>query len=109
MQNFIQAGENVTVTAAATAASGAGVKIGDLFGIAAGDAETGDSLVLVTAGVFDMPKVAVDDFTLGAAVYWDDAAKLVTVTSAGNTKIGVAVSVAGNGAASVRVRLNGAF
>jgi len=109
MKNFVQAGENITVTAAAATTSGDGVKIGNLFGIASGDAETGDPLVLVTAGIFDMPKVAADDFTLGATVYWRSSDGLVTTTSAGNTKVGVAVSAAGNGAASVRVRLNGAF
>tara|TARA_R110002072_G_scaffold215410_2_gene372556 strand:+ start:6743 stop:7072 length:330 start_codon:yes stop_codon:yes gene_type:complete len=109
MKNFVQAGENITVTAAAAATSGDGVKIGSLFGIAAGDAETGDPLVLVTAGVFDMPKVAADDITLGAVVYWRSSDGLVTTTASGNTKVGVAVTAAGNGAASVRVRLNGAF
>lgn len=109
MLNFVQAGENITVTAAAPAASGDGVKIGTLFGIASGDAAIGDALVLVTAGVFDMPKVAADDITLGAAVYWRASDGLVTVTASGNTKVGVAVSAAGNGAASVRVRLNGSF
>lgn len=109
MKNFVQAGENVTVTAAATGTSGDGVKIGSLFGIAAGDAKIGDPLVLVTAGVFDMPKVAADDITLGAAVYWRSSDELVTTTASGNTKVGVAVTAAGNGAASVLVRLNGAF
>lgn len=109
MRNYVQAGDKITVTAAAAAASGEGVKIGTLFGIASGDAAIGDPLVLVTAGVFDMPKVAADDITLGAAVYWRASDGLVTVTASGNTKVGVAVSAAGNGAASVRVRLNGSF
>lgn len=109
MRNYVQAGDKITVTAAAAAASGDGVKIGTLFGIASGDAVIGDPLVLVTAGVFDMPKVAADDFTLGAAVYWRASDGLVTVTASGNTKIGVAVSAAGNGAVHVRVRLNGSF
>lgn len=109
MKSFVRAGENITVTAAAAATSGDGVKIGSLFGIAAGDAETGDPLALVTAGIFDMPKVAADDITLGAAVYWRSSDRLVTTTASGNTKIGVAVTAAGNGAASARVRLNGSF
>ena len=109
MRNYVQAGDKITVTAAAAAASGDGVKIGTLFGIASGDAAIGDQLVLVTAGVFDMPKVAADDITLGAAVYLRASDGLVTTTASGNTKVGVAVSAAGNGAASVRVRLNGSF
>jgi predicted RecA/RadA family phage recombinase len=109
MRNFVQPGENITITAAAAATSGAGVKVGNLFGIASGDAAIGEPLVLVTEGVFDLTKVAADDITLGATVYWRSSDGLVTTTASGNTKVGVAVSVAGNGAASVRVRLNGAF
>lgn len=109
MRNFVQAGENITVTAAAIATSGAGVKVGNLFGIASGDAGIGDRLDLVTAGVFEMPKVAADDITLGAAIYWRASDGLVTTTASGNTKIGVAVTAAGNPSSSIRVRLNGTF
>ena len=64
MKNYVQKGENITVTAAAAAASGAGVLVGNLFGIAAGDAAIGEDLDLVTVGVFAMPKVATDAFTV---------------------------------------------
>jgi predicted RecA/RadA family phage recombinase len=109
MKNFVQPGENITVTAAAAATSGAGVKVGNLFGIASGDAAIGEPLVLVTEGVFEMPKVAADDFTVGAAVYWRASDGAMTTTASGNTKVGTAVSAAGTGTASVRVRLNGTF
>lgn len=109
MKNFVQPGENITVTADAAATSGAGVLVDNLFGIASGDADIGEPLVLVTQGVFEMPKVAADDMSAGAAVYWDDGNGVVTVTATDNTKVGVAVSAAGNGAGTVRVRLNGTF
>lgn len=109
MRNYVQKGENITTTAEAATVSGAGVKIGNLFGIASGDAEIGEPLVLVTVGVFEMAKVAADDIAVGAAVYWRASDGAVTTTASGNTKIGVATAAAGNGAASVRVRLNGTF
>lgn len=109
MKNFIQPGENITVTATAAATSGAGVKVGNLFGIASGDAAIGEPLVLATEGVFEMPKVSTDDFTVGAAVYWRSSDGAVTTTASGNTKVGTAVTAAGTGTASVRVRLNGTF
>lgn len=109
MKNYIQRGENITVAAAEDATSGGGVLLGSLFGVASGDAAVGESLVLVTAGVFDMPKVATDDISVGEPIFWDDVAKLVTVDGTGNTRIGVAVSAAGNPSGSVRVRLNGSF
>lgn len=109
MKNYIQAGENITVTAEAAAISGDGVKVGTLFGIASSDAEIGDPLVLVTEGVFEMPKVATDDIAVGAAVYWRSSDGLVTTTATSNTKVGVAIMAAGNPSSTVRVRLNGTF
>ncbi|WP_208350399.1 DUF2190 family protein [Pseudaestuariivita rosea] len=109
MKNYVQAGENITVTAEAAATSGDGVRVGTLFGIASGVAEIGDSLVLVTEGVFEMPKVATDDMAVGAAVYWRSSDGLVTTTASGNTKVSVAIMAAGNPSSAVRVRLNGTF
>lgn len=56
-----------------------------------------------------MPKVAADDVTVGAAVYWRASDGAMTTTASGNTKMVTAVSSAGTGTASVRVRLNGSF
>lgn len=109
MKNYVQKGDNITVTAAAAAASGEGVLIGSLFGIAAGDAGIGDDLDLVTVGVFAMSKVATDVMAVGGVVYWDDAAGLVTTddNTGSNPAIGIAVTLAGNPSGSVNVRLNG--
>lgn len=109
MRNFVQPGDNVTVTAVAAASSGDGVKLGNLFGIASGDVAIGDPLVLVTTGVFELPKVSTDELAVGDAIYFRTSDGAVTGTATGNTKIGVAVSAAGNPSASVRVRLNGTF
>ena len=107
MRNYVQPGESITVTATAAASSGDGVKLNNLFGIASGDAAIGDKLVLTTQGVYDMPKVSANTFAVGALVYWDDTAKVVTSTASGNTRIGLAVTDVGNPSASVNVRLDG--
>lgn len=109
MKNFVQAGENITITATAAATSGQGVLVGNLFGIAAGNAEIGDSLDLVTVGVFDMPKVSTDVLAVGDFVYWDDTAKLATADddTGNNELIGLAVTAAANPSGTVNVRLNG--
>lgn len=106
MKNYIQAGVNLTAAAPYDVASGHGVKIGDLFGIAASDALSGADIDFVTQGVFDVAKVSANTFAVGAKVYWDDTAKNVTSTSSGNTLIGAAVAAAGDGDATVAVRLN---
>lgn len=109
MKNYVQKGENLTLAAPYDVTSGGGAKSGLIFGVASGDALSGADVDLVTVGVFDLPKVSTDVFAVGAAVYWDDTAKLMTSTTTGNTKIGVAVTAAANPSGSAIVRLNGAF
>ncbi len=109
MKNYIKKGENLTLAAPYAVTSGGGVKAGLIFGVAAGTAESGADVDLVTRGVFDLAKVSTDVFAVGAAVYWDDTAKLMTSTTSGNTKIGVAVVAAANPSGTVAVRLNGTF
>lgn len=109
MKNFIQKGDAITVVAESAVASGNGVKVGNLFGIAAGNAAVGEPLTLSTVGVFELPKVAADAMEIGEVIYWDDTAKLVTLNATDNFKIGVAVTAAGNPSGEVAVRLNGAF
>ena len=109
MKNYIQAGANLTLAAPYNVISGGGVKSGLIFGVASGDALPGADVDVVTVGVFDLPKVSTDVFAVGAAVFWDNTAKLMTSTTTSNTKIGVAVKAAANPSGSVNVRLNGTF
>lgn len=111
MKNLVQPGRTITVTAPANVDSGEGVLIGSLFGVAAGDAETGESLDLVTEGVFDLAKNAASVFTVGALVYFNATDGVChsnaeeDSNSGGTVRIGVAVAAAGAGGATVRVRL----
>lgn len=107
MLNFVQPGDTLTIPAPAAIVSGAVVIAGKIVGIAAGTAESGKPVDVATVGVFELPKVGADAFTLGADVYWDAEDDLATVTSSGNTRLGVAVAAAGAGVASVNVRLTG--
>lgn len=109
MKNFVQDGKTCTFTAPAAVASGAGFLVGSLFAIASADAANGAKVEGVTVGVFTLPKVsgAGTDFTAGTKLYWDNAAKNVTKTAAGNTLIGVALADALAGDTSATVRLNG--
>ena len=109
MKNFVQEGKSLTLTAPYVLTSGQGALIGSLFGVANGAAANGAEVVLSLSGVFDLPKVSTDVLAVGATVYWNDTSKLVTVTSSGNTKIGVAVLAAANPSGIARVRLNGSF
>jgi predicted RecA/RadA family phage recombinase len=108
-KNYVQKGETLTIAAPYDVPSGGGVKSGLIFGIAAGSAVSGVDVDIDTVGVFDLAKVGADVFAVGAAVYWNDSTKLLTSTSSGNTKVGVALVAAGNPSATVRFRLNGTF
>ncbi|ANL47952.1 hypothetical protein AMC87_CH03299 [Rhizobium phaseoli] len=109
MKNYVQKGENLTFPAPYAVSSGDGVLKGSIFGVAAGDAESGAEVDVVTVGVFTLPKVSTDVMAVGEPIYWDNTAKLVTTTATGNTKIGVSVATAVNPSGTTDVRLNGAF
>lgn len=109
MKNYIQPGDVITLTAPEALTSGRGVVVGTIFGVATNDAANGAQVEVATEGVYDLTKVAAQAWTQGAAVYWDNTAKNVTTTSAGNTKIGVAVQAQLAADVIGRVRLNASF
>ncbi len=109
MNNFIQPGHVLTLAAPYAVASGAGLLVGSIFGVASCAAGTSEPVEAQTVGVFELPKTSALEIAVGDRVYWDNAAKLVNKTASGNTLIGVAVNAVPNPSATVRVRLNGAF
>lgn len=109
MRNYVQRGENLTLSAPVDVLSGDGVLVGSIFGVAAEDALTGSDVDLVTVGVFNLPKAASLVISTGDPVFWDNTARAVVKTASGNTRIGVATATAANPSAAVAVRLNGSF
>ncbi|MBT9385626.1 DUF2190 family protein [Pseudooceanicola sp. CBS1P-1] len=106
MQNYIQKGDTITFTSAEAVASGQGVLMGALFGIASTSAAAGAPFEAALSGVYDLPKAA-DAIAAGDRLYWAVDADVVTTTAEGNTLIGAATEAAADAAAYVRVRLNG--
>jgi predicted RecA/RadA family phage recombinase len=107
MKNFIQLGNTVSVTLAAAVASGDGVLVGSLFGVAATSGDIGDEIELQVTGVYKLPKTSANTPTKFAKAYWDNTAKSVTTTATDNTLIGVFMNALGSGTTSANVRLNG--
>lgn len=107
--NFIQPGDNLTLTAAAAVASGEVVVQGSLFGIALTSAKTGEKVDVATGRVWLLPKVAANAFTAGSPVYYAPGTRLATAAASGNIKIGVAIEAAPADSAAVKVRLNASF
>ena len=108
MKTYIQNGHVITVpTPAGGIASGEGLIIGSIFGIAAYSSAEGDPLELATTGVYKLPKATAAVLTVGARVAWDNTAKQVNTPGAGRFPIGIATEAAGNDITTVRVRLDG--
>ena len=105
MKNYVQLGDTLTLVAPRAVASGAGLLVGALFGVATADAAQGANVETLTRGVVDLPKAA-GAVTQGQKLYWDNAAFVVTTVAGGNTLIGVATQAAAAGDAIARVKLN---
>lgn len=109
MKNFIQKGETIEVPAPYDVASGGGVKVGALFGVATTDASTGEPVEISRRGAFYLKKKAATSISLGAKIYWDNTAFEVTPTSTGNLLIGAAIFAAGSADGTVTALLDGAI
>jgi predicted RecA/RadA family phage recombinase len=66
-----------------------------------------ETVAIATEGSFDLPKLASAVIAAGDKVSWDDTAKQVNLPGSSRYPIGVAVLAAGNGATTVRARLDG--
>ena len=108
MKTFIQPGNVISVTApAGGVTANHGLLVGSLFGIAAYDALEGEYTEIATAGVFNLNKDAATVINQGDRVAWDDTAKEIALPGAGLYPVGIATLAAGDGATTVRVRLDG--
>lgn len=108
MKNYLQNGHIVRVTTPVGGiASGEGLIVGNIFGIAAYSAAEGDPLELATTGVYKLPKASAAVLAVGARVAWDNTAKQINTPGAGRFPVGIATEAAGNGITSVAVRLDG--
>jgi len=111
MKNYVYCGEKIELDAPAAVASGDPLLVGSLFGVAQNSAALGEALVLLTRGVFDLPKTSAQAWTIGVRLYWDNANKVVTTAdgTGANKLIGVAAAAAANPSGVGRVLLTGAF
>jgi predicted RecA/RadA family phage recombinase len=108
MDNFIQKGKTLTVTAPATVLSGAMVKVGQIHGVAVKDAASGAAVEVLTVGVFTLPKKSTDAIAAGDLLYWDNTNAYLTKTSAtGLTLVGVATEAAIASTTTVSAKLDG--
>ncbi|MEM7197676.1 MAG: DUF2190 family protein, partial [Pseudomonadota bacterium] len=86
--------------------SGAGVLVGELFGVAYANAAKGSSVVIGTAGVWVLPSAGEKDakaVKVGDPIGWDGAVCVAGTDS--NSKARIGVCVGKEGSSSLRVLL----
>lgn len=108
MQNLIQEGKIVAVTAPYALDSGDGCLVGSLFGVATADSLISATVEIQTEGVFTLPKTSALAISPGDVLYWDDVNKELNKTASG-TPVAIAMATAGNPSATVECRLNGGY
>ena len=106
MRNYIQPGKTITVPAPADVKSGDLVVVGDLFGVAEFSAAEGDPVEIATEGVYELPKVEAQAWTVGAKVFYVAADKVLTTDETDNLFIGHATEPVVNPSGSGAVRLS---
>jgi predicted RecA/RadA family phage recombinase len=104
MKNYIEDGSTITVAAPAAVNSGDLVVVGKLVGVATFTAAIGVPVAVKVTGVFELPKVSAEAWTVGAPINWLVGTKQATV-GAGQL-IGYASEPAANPSSVGRVRLN---
>lgn len=109
MNNFIQEGKRITLTAPAAVSSGDVVNVGQIVGVAVASAASGAEVEVQRVGVFSIPKAA-EAISAGDPLYWDNAnARLTKTSAAGLILVGAAVDAALLADANVTALLDGAI
>lgn len=108
-QNYINNGDHLEVTLGGTHAAGAGILVGDTFGVALNGGVNGTKVQVKITGVFLLPKATGTGISQGAQVYWDDTAKKIAATSntGANKLAGIAVEAELSAATTIKVKLVG--
>lgn len=106
-KNYVSEGDVLDFTnAGAAIASGAVVAMGKRIGIAVADIPTGSTGSVSVTGVWNVAKAPADDIQLGEPLYWDPANNRVTEVAGALNLAGYAAAPAGNGVATVRIKIN---
>ena len=108
MRNFTSRGDTITLIAPSDTTVGYGTSVGFIFGVAKFSALSGNPVEVETRGVFDLPKVASQQWaSVGLRIYYDSTTRLATTTSTNNLFVGCNLATAANPSATGSVRLNG--
>lgn len=106
MKNFVQPGQTLSLTPAASVAAGVGYLFGAaIFGVAVNDVAANVEGEFITEGVVTLAKTSALAISVGDRVFWDSTNKVVNKTTTAQQCVGVAVEAAVNPSATVKVKL----
>lgn len=107
-KNYIQEGDVLDYTAGGTAiAAGAIALMGKRIGVVLADIAASATGAVSVTGVWTVAKLSTDVVAQGDLLYWDAANSRLTTTVGANTLAGYAAAAAGNGVATVNIKING--
>ena len=108
MKNFVQAGVILSLIAPYAVASGDGLLVGSIFGVATNAAANGAAVeAYVGPAVMAVTCLSTDTGSVGAKMYWDNTNKRLTTTASGNSLVGVLVVAKLAAETTATIRLNG--
>lgn len=111
MDNYVQDGKTLVLTAPAAATTGVPFVVGPsgekLVAVPLKDADSGASVACQVEGVVELTKDAADNFVEGESVFWDDTNKKIDKTAAGLTPCGHSVETTATSATKIKVKLSG--
>lgn len=108
MKNFVQAGVILSLSAPYAVASGDGLLVGSIFGVATNAAANGAPVeAYVGPSVMALSCLSTDTGTVGAKMYWDNTNKRLTTTVGANSLVGVLVVAKLAAETTATIRLNG--
>ena len=94
MHNYIHPGNTLSLSAPYEVNSGDCVQIGAIFGVAKSWASPGETVEMVTTGVFDVRKCPKQVWEIGEKLYWDNKDRKITNMRTGNCFVGIAIDPA---------------
>ena len=103
---YVQPGDVIDYTAGSAIASGQVVVMGVRVGVALAAIAAGATGPVQVTGVFTIAKLSSDVVAQGALLYWDNGNSRLTTTVGSNVLAGYATAAAGNGVATVNIKLN---
>ena len=108
MNNYIHLGTTLSLSAPYEVNSGDCIEIGAIFGVAKSWASPGETVEVVTTGVFDVRKCPKQAWETGEKLYWDNKDRRITNMRISNCFVGIAIDPASGQSAELgRIKIFG--